>query len=342
MSNLRSQNVASNDALTSARASSVSTHSSELAPVALFVYNRPEHTRRTVESLRANELARRSDLFVFADGAKNEPTASAVREVRKFIHTIDGFKSVTVIERERNLGLAGSVINGVTQLSSTFGRVIVMEDDLLTTPDFLEFMNRALERYEAETKIISVSGFNFALNVPEQYPYDAFCSYRSSSWGWGTWQDRWQTVDWNVTDYASFHADKGRQQLFNRGGEDLSRMLDLQMAGKIDSWAIRWAYNHFRKGGVALLSTVPIVQNIGLDRSGVHSSPRSARQSELVFGRNSEYRFPHSIELDPCIVAEIQRTCRPSLPTRFARYVLDKLRQNGLTPRKSCLPGNTT
>jgi hypothetical protein len=327
MSNLCSQNFANDDAATPARASSVSTHSAELAPVALFVYNRPEHTRRTVESLRANELAQRSDLFVFADGAKSEPAASAVREVRRFIHAIRGFKSVTVIERDRNFGLAGSVINGVTQLSNTFGRVIVMEDDLLTTPDFLEFMNRALGRYECETKILSVSGFNFALSVPEEYRYDAFCSYRSSSWGWGTWKDRWQTVDWDVSDYASFQADKSRRRLFNLGGQDLSRMLDLQMAGKIDSWAIRWAYAHFTKGGMALLSTVAKVKNIGLDGSGVHSRAGSAKQSELVFGGNSEYRFPHSVELDPRIVAEIQRTCRRSLPRKFVRYVLDKLRR---------------
>jgi hypothetical protein len=299
----------------------------QLAPIALFVYNRPEHTRRTVEALCANALAHQSDLFVFSDAAKNETAASAVEAVRKFIRTIDGLKSVTIIERERNLGLAGSVINGVTQLSNTFGRVIVMEDDLLTTPDFLIFMNRALERYKVETKILSVSGFNFALGIPEQYPYDAFCSYRSSSWGWGTWQDRWQSVDWNVSDYDCFRTDKNQQRLFNRGGEDLTRMLGLQMEGKIDSWAIRWAYAHFRKDAVALLSTVSKVHNIGLDGSGVHCSPWSARQTELVFGSDSEYRFPGSLELDPCLVAQIQRVGRASLPRKLARHIRDKLRQ---------------
>lgn len=332
MSNLRSQNLASNVAVTPAFSHTFSTHSAELTPIALFVYNRPEHARRTVESLRANKLAQHSHLFVFADGAKNEFAATAVREVRNLIRTIDGFRSVTVIERERNLGLAGSVINGVTQLSSTFGRAIVMEDDLLTTPDFLDFMNRALERYEAETKILSVSGFNFAVSIPEEYPFDALCSYRSSSWGWGTWKDRWQTVDWDVSDYAAFQTDKSRRQLFDRGGQDLSCMLDLQMAGKIDSWAIRWAYDHFTKGGIALLSTTAKVKNIGLDGSGVHSSPGCARQSELVLERNSEYRFPHSVEIDPSIIAKIQRACRPSLRRRFAYYIRDKLRQNGLTP----------
>ena len=299
----------------------------ELAPVALFVYNRPEHTRRTVEALRANELAPNSDLFVFSDGPRNESAAGAVREVREFIRNIDGFRSVTLIEREQNLGLSKSVIAGVTQLCNEFERAIVVEDDVMTAPDFLNFMNRALARYEAETEILSISGFNFALNVPENYPYDAVCSYRSSSWGWGTWKDRWDTVDWDISDYPAFQADKNRRQLFNRGGQDLSRMLDWQMAGKIDSWAIRWAYAHFTKDAVALLSTKSKVTNIGLDGSGVHSKPGAARQSEIVIERNSDYRFPVSLQPDPSIIANVQRACRPPLPRRFGHYVRDKLVQ---------------
>src|SRR5579864_8040361 len=130
-------------------------NSRDLAPIALFVYNRIEHTRRTVNSLRENDLARRSNLFVFSDGAKNEAGLSAVQQIRRYIHTIQGFRSVTIIVRERNLGLASSVIAGITQMCNEFGRVIAMEDDLLTTPDFLTFMNQALEQYEAEPRIFS-------------------------------------------------------------------------------------------------------------------------------------------------------------------------------------------
>jgi hypothetical protein len=297
-----------------------------LAPIALFVYNRPEHTMRTVESLRSNILAQQSDLYVFSDAAKNGSAAGAVEAVRNFVRSIDGFKSVTVIERERNLGLANSVITGITKLCNESGRSIAVEDDLLTTPDFLVFMNRALERYATEPRIYSVSGFNFGLSALPRYPYDAFCSYRSSSWGWGTWRDRWQTVDWDVSDYHLFRANKNQQRLFNRGGEDLSRMLAFQMAGKIDSWAIRWAYAHFTQGAFALLSAAAKVLNIGLDRSGVHCSPWSARQSNLVFGSDSEYRFPESAEIDPCVVDQIERACSVSLPRKAARYILDRLR----------------
>jgi hypothetical protein len=301
--------------------------SQQLAPIGLFVYNRPEHTRRTVDSLRENEFSPQSHLFVFSDGAKiNGETDFAVQEVRDFVHSIDGFRSVTIIQREQNLGLSRSVIAGVTQLCETFGSAIAVEDDMLTSSDFLTFMNCALERYADEPRVFSVSGFNFALKPPESYRYDAFCSYRSSSWGWGTWRNRWKSVDWSVSDYEEFQADKKRQRMFNRGGEDLSRMLDLQMAGKIDSWAIRWAYAHFMRGSVALLPTVAKVYNIGLDRSGVHSGAGSARQSALVACRDSEYCFPDTLELDPYFVSEIQRMCRPSLPRKFARHFLDKLK----------------
>ena len=154
---------------------SASDHS-ELSPIVLFVYNRPEHTRRTVQSLAQNELALQSDLFVFADGAKNEKARAAVQGVREYAQTIRGFRSVTIAERKRNFGLADSVIDGVTQVCAQFGRAIVVEDDLLTAPHFLGFMNEALERYKDEARIFSVSGFNFPIDSLEDYPYDAFCS----------------------------------------------------------------------------------------------------------------------------------------------------------------------
>src|SRR5258708_29975819 len=196
----------------------------QLAPIALFVYNRPKHTRRTVESLQANILARRTDLFVFSDAAKKE-SAAAVEAVRKFIRTIDGFNSVTIIERERNCGLANSIIAGVSHVCNEFGRVVAIADDLLTTADFLTFMNQALDRFADEPKIFSVSGFNFAIGAPQHYPFDAFCSYRSSSLGWGTWKSRWQKADWSVSDYNGFSADRNLHMLFNCGGDVLSYIL---------------------------------------------------------------------------------------------------------------------
>jgi hypothetical protein len=297
-------------------------NSSNLAPIALFVYNRPEHTQRTVNSLRENELASQSDLFVFSDGAKNEGGSAAVQQIRKYIRTIQGFKSVTIIEREWNLGLANSVISGITDLCNEFGRVIAMEDDLLTTVDFLTFINQALERYETEPRIFSVSGFNFGFHGPEHYPYDAFCFYRSSSLGWGTWKDRWEQADWKMSDYYSFCTDKKQQRQFNRGGDDLSNMLALQMHGKIDSWAIRWAYTHFKQDAFALLSFRPRVFHIGSDRSATNSRRKSFKQSPLTGERKSEFHYPDTARLEEHFVLELQRSLRPSLARKLVRYLL--------------------
>ena len=308
-----------------ARSSQRFAQSRQLAPIALFVYNRAEHTRRTVESLRKNELAHRSDLFVFADGAKSQAAAAAIQEVRRFVRSIEGFRSVTIIERERNLGLANSVIKGVTQLCEEFGRVIAVEDDLLTAPDFLTFINCALERYDNEPRIFSVSGFNFAVNAPGRYPYDAFCSYRTSSWGWGTWKNRWKKAQWSVPDYARFCSDKSLQRSFNRGGEDLARILALQMARRIDSWSIRWDYVHFQHDAVSLLSTISRVYNIGFDGSGVHCRREVLKQSPLTGENATGYRFPDTAEIDPHFVAEIQRLHRVSTARKLAHYFTDPM-----------------
>ena len=295
---------------------------SELAPIALFVYNRPEHTQKTVRSLQENELARQSDLFVFSDGAKDEAGSSAVQRVRRCIRGIKGFKSVTILEREGNLGLANSVISGITQLCNEFGRVIAMEDDLLTTADFLTFMNQALERYEREPRILSVSGFSFAFYAPEHHAYDAFCFYRSSSLGWGTWKDRWAQADWKVSDYRNFSNDKEQQQLFNRGGEDLSYMLALQMHGKINSWAIRWAYTHFKQEALALLSLQPRVFHIGSDRAATNQRRNTFKQLPLTEERKSEFRFPDEAKIEEHFVLALQESLRPSLARKLARCLL--------------------
>jgi hypothetical protein len=292
-----------------------------LAPIALFVYNRPTHLEKTVDSLRANDLAPQSDLFIYSDGPANRAKSASVQQVRQLIRGIHGFKSVTLIERERNWGLANSVIAGVTQVCGDFGRVIVMEDDLLTTPDFLTFMNQALDRYEPEPRIHSVSGFNFGLCVSDAYPYDALCFYRSSSLGWGTWKDRWEKADWTMSYYESVCADKQRQRQFNRGGEDLFPMLALQANAKIDSWAIRWAYSHFQGDGLALLSTRPLVMHIGSDAEATHSRRKSFRQLPLTSTYKSILRFPDSAPLESGFVAELQRLLRPSLARKLVRYL---------------------
>ena len=243
------------------------------APLALFAYNRPTHTERVVASLLKNRLASETELFVYSDGPRRPEDAPLVDRVRKILHSITGFKSVQIIEQGRNLGLANSVISGVSEVVQRYGKVIVVEDDLLLSPNFLTFMNTVLDFYSPFEKVYSVTGFSYpagAIHIPKDYSYDVYLSYRCMSWGWATWIDRWQTVDWKVTSFEPFLRDRKSQKLFNQGGEDLSDMLKLQMIGKIDSWAIRWCYAHFQNQAFCLYPVRSLVSNLGFDRSGTH------------------------------------------------------------------------
>ncbi|MCW9065076.1 MAG: glycosyltransferase, partial [Ignavibacteriaceae bacterium] len=167
-----------------------------LAPIILFVYNRPEHTKRTVESLLKNTLVSRSNLFIFSDAAKNDKDFKNVEEVRNYIRTIKSFNKIEIIERERNFGLANSVISGVSEVIESYGKVIVLEDDMISSPYFLKFMNEVLNISENEQRIFSVTGYTFPIKIPELYKFPIYLSPRSSSWGWGTWKNRWERADW--------------------------------------------------------------------------------------------------------------------------------------------------
>jgi hypothetical protein len=298
----------------------------KLAPIALFVYNRPEHTRRTVEALQKNELAQRSDLFVFADGPKNEAATGGVGQVRKFARGISGFRSVTIVERDHNFGLSKSIVSGATQLCEEYGRMIAVEDDIVTAPDFLSFINQALDRYVGEPAIFSVCGFSYPISVPPSYPYDAFFSYRFACWGWGTWRGRWEKADWSVSDFPQFIANRERQKRFNRGGDDLTGMLALHIAGKnLGGWDAVWAYTHSKHDAAALLPVASKAYNVGLDGSGTNCRRAPFTQSDLTSASDRDYRFPHSVEFDPHLVAEIQRVCHRSFVRRSAKYLLYKL-----------------
>ncbi|HEY9074495.1 MAG TPA: glycosyltransferase, partial [Desulfobaccales bacterium] len=178
-----------------------------LAPIALFVYNRPWHTRQTVESLQQNDPARDSDLFIFADGPKNPGLDPAVLQVREYIRGITGFKSVTLIEREQNLGLAQSLIEGVTRVCGNRGRVIVLEDDMVLSPYFLAYMNQGLDEYAQENRVISIHGYIF----PHKGPLpETFFLRGADCWGWATWQRGWSLFE---PDGAKLLADLRRRRL---------------------------------------------------------------------------------------------------------------------------------
>lgn len=244
-----------------------------LAPIALFVYNRLWHTRQTVEALQKNELAVESDVFIFSDAAKNPETTLAVQEVREYIRTIDGFRSVTIVEREVNLGLAGSIIGGVTQLCDEFGRVIVLEDDLVTSRYFLKLMNEALILYKNDDAVITVEGYTFDISgLPSTFFLKGI-----GCWGWSTWKNRWDLFEYDGAKLLRELQSKELEKKFDYNGSyPYTKMLKDQIDGKNNSWAIRWYATALLRNKCSLYFGKSLVKNIGVDGSGTHTGKTSA------------------------------------------------------------------
>lgn len=282
-----------------------------LAPIVLFVYNRPEHTRQTVWALQKNELAEKSELFVFSDGPKdNDNSRSEVFRVREYLRKIKGFKNINIVENQENLGLANSIIAGVSEIVNKYGKIIVLEDDLLTASSFLKFMNESLLFYKDIPKIFSITGYNLpsrVMKIPRSYSHDVYFNPRAHSWGWATWKNRWEKADWEVSRYKEFILNKGAIKKFNLGGSDLSRMLSLQMAGEIDSWAIRWCFTHFLEDAYSVYPIQSLVNNIGFDGSGVHCRSLGKRKycNDLTLAK-ANFNFLDVIELNEKLISNFR------------------------------------
>lgn len=248
------------------------------APITLFVYNRPAHTRQTVEALLKNELAGESDLIIFSDAAKKPEAAEAVGEVRKYIKTITGFKSLSIIERDKNWGLADSIIDGVTRLCSEYGRVIVLEDDLITSPHFLRFMNDALDMYEHEDRVMHISGSTYPI---ERMVDETFFLRIPLCWGWATWDRAWRHFRKSNDLMLKFDRKMRRDFTFNEN-YDTWVQLELNKKGLINTWFVYWYAALFLRGGLALFSGKSLVKNIGMDGSGVHCGASNHYDMELT------------------------------------------------------------
>lgn len=253
------------------------------APILLFVYNRPEHVRRNIQALLKNELAAESELFIYSDAAKDETSQAAVKEVRAFIRSIQGFKKITITERAENWGLARSIIDGVTTQINRYGRVIVLEDDLVVAPHFLQFMNDALETYRDEERVghIQACDFTHDPSLP-----DTFLIKWTGSWGWGTWDRTWK--HFNADGKALLTELESRKLTYTfdfNGKYGYTRMLRRQIEGKNNSWAIRWNASLFLKGILSLNVGKSLVQNEGFDGSGTNCGGGGLYASELYMER---------------------------------------------------------
>ncbi|WP_289036992.1 glycosyltransferase [uncultured Zobellia sp.] len=271
-----------------------------LAPICLFTYNRLEETKLTVAALKNNALAADSHVIVFSDGFKNDNARGKVEKVRQYLKTIDGFKSVTVIESPKNKGLANSIISGATQVVKEYGKVIVLEDDLITSPNFLTFMNQALDYYESNELIKSINGFSPA--IKSNNTSDVYFQTRTFPWGWATWKSRWSDSVFSKEKIKSeISSDSKILKDFRKEcGEDIVKMLLDSVKGKNDSWYVRWVYEHFRTNTVALYPKYTLVENSGFNENGTHCKTINPYKSITngSFREKENFNFSDSIGIE--------------------------------------------
>jgi len=276
-----------------------SLHSNSLAPIAFFVYKRPDHTRQTLEALAANKLASESDLFIFSDGPRSEQDEKGVSAVREYIRAVKGFKSVNILEHEKNQGLAKSLIGGITELCDKFGRAIVVEDDVLTSPYFLCFMNDALSQYENSQEIFSICAF-WPLK-PEIGDNTAFFLNYFAVWGWATWKRAWDFYDYEAAGWEELLKNKRMAWDFDLHGRvDFTAMLLSQVKKGISTWDIQWSWVTYREKKLCLFPPHSLTSNIGFDSLGEHTtSPEECWLVENIdLGMEKKIAFPAQVALD--------------------------------------------
>ena len=237
------------------------------APIVVFAYKRFFEYKKLIESLQKNNECKYSDLFIFIDGIKNEKEEENNTKIYEYSKNIDGFRNVFIEKSKINKGLANSVINGVSNVINKYGKVIVLEDDLEVSNTFLAYMNSSLDYYHNQEKVFSIAGYCPNISIKND---NVFFFPRIESWGWATWDNRWNKVDWNVSDYNEFIKNKKLIKEFNKGGNDLSEMLKQQHLGEVDSWAIRFCYSEFIDKSFTVYPPKSLVANNGCNLNGTN------------------------------------------------------------------------
>jgi hypothetical protein len=261
-------------------------------PLAVFLYNRPDHARRMLNSLAGCDRLDECDVYLYCDSPSSVDHAHQVKAVRDLAQEWGRLHGARIIERTENLGLASSVVGGVTDLCAKYGRVIVVEDDLVLHPAFIHFMLSALDRYQDDDLVAQVSGFMFP--VKQATSPDVFFLPYISSWGWATWQRAWGLFDWNPD--VSLLKDPYIKNRFNHNGvTDHAQMLEDRLSGKNQSWAVLFYWAIFKKEKLVLFPRVSLVENIGFDGSGVHYSSRTSMSSKIIFWHEKINSFKRNL-----------------------------------------------
>lgn len=299
------------------------------APICIFVYKRQDSFKRLVSSLLENPECSHTPVYIFSDAAKTSQDEISVEAVREFAHELSGFLEVTVVEREQNMGLANSIISGVSLIVAKYNKVIVLEDDLMVSSNFLAYMNQSLSVYANNKRVWSISGYSAGRISALPGNNDVFFGRRASSWGWGTWQDRWESVDWDVSDYERLEDANNRRE-FRVGGGDMPRMLARQQRGEIDSWAIRFCFSQYLNEAYDIVPRVSKVLNEGFATGATNTYGMDGRfATSLDTGDKRRFELPREIHED----ARFNRAFRAPycFQVRLKYRIISKLRKFGVS-----------
>ncbi|PML13669.1 sugar transferase [Vibrio breoganii] len=293
----------------------------DLAPVILFVFDRLEHTKKTIQALKDNALSSQTDLFIYSDGY-NGDINNNVEKVREYINNVEGFNRIKVIERESNLGLAQNIIEGVTEVIQEYKRAIILEDDMVTSPIFLSYMNKALKKYENRSDVWHISGWGYPID-----PFgleDSFFTKTMHCWSWATWYDRWE------------HFEKNPKRLIKNWSIDTINEFNLESAnnfwsqildndkGRMNTWAIFWYATIFENNGLCLNPTRSLVDNIGNDGSGQHCTKSENFKTEIT---SDSIQFPKSESINELAIERIKTFYKDINDVRFDIRLINKLRR---------------
>lgn len=288
----------------------------ELAPIVLFVYNRIGHTTKTIEALKKNELAKESNLYIFSDGSKTHSESEKVNSLRAYLKTVDGFKSISIIESTINKGLGSSIIDGVSEIINKFGKVIVMEDDLVSSTNYLKFMNDALDFYQEKKKVWHISGWSYPIS--KEGLNDTFLWKTMNCWGWATWKDRWAKFEKNPSNLVSEFSKTEIYEFDIDGTYSMWSQVLSNLEGRINSWAIFWYATIYINNGLCLNPSKSLIDNIGLDGSGTNSGTTDAYQTGVNEIRSLEFEtdlFENKVAKEK--IKQFYMSIKPSLLTRI-------------------------
>lgn len=309
-----------------------------LLTITLFCFNRPDLFQRTLTALSRNLLADKTSLTIFCDGPRHEKDEPGTRAVRELAKKAQGFASVEVVERPKNMGCAASIIDGLTEMFCLHEQLIVIEDDIVTSPYTLRFLSEGLAHYADNEQVFNIAAWtppHIARKIAVDYPYDVYAIPRfNCSGGWASWRDRFQDIDWSVKDYQIFKNSPQLRKAFNAGGDDLSLMLDDQMQGKIDAWDIRADYARFKKNMLGINPVRSYALNIGMG-SGTHTTTATTYWDSDISLAMEHPRFMEDVSIDARIL-ETYLACykgqKRSLPVRAINKLSRMLSGKNLIP----------